>query len=126
MAIIDAWVAKAEEDFAGAVALHRRRKAPLPALVCFHAQHCAAKYLKAYLLHLGGSPPRTHDLPQLLRLCSVRDASCATHASLAHALNQYAVLVRYPGGQATSVADAQDAVQQMRTLRRTFRRKLGL
>jgi hypothetical protein len=35
------WVAKAEADYDGAVALNRRRKNPLPDLVCFHCQQCA-------------------------------------------------------------------------------------
>lgn len=47
---IGEWIAKAEEDYAGAVDLQRRRKNPLPNLVCFHAQQCAEKYLKAYLI----------------------------------------------------------------------------
>ncbi|KAA0230697.1 hypothetical protein EDS67_07285 [candidate division KSB1 bacterium] len=30
------WLKKAEDDFAGALHLSRRRKKPLPDLVCFH------------------------------------------------------------------------------------------
>jgi HEPN domain-containing protein len=40
------WFDKAEEDFDGAASLSRRRKKPLPSLVCFHAQQCAEKYLE--------------------------------------------------------------------------------
>ena len=96
MAVVPEWVAKAETDFQGAVALNPRRKVPLPDLVCFLSQQCAENYLKAYLVHLGASPPRTHDLADLLALCSVRDASCLSYASLVNPLDPYAVTVRYP------------------------------
>ena len=36
--------------------------------VCFHAQQCAEKYLKARLQDLGIIVPKTHDLTQLLEL----------------------------------------------------------
>jgi len=32
------WIKKAESDYAGALHIHRRRKKPLPDLVCFHCQ----------------------------------------------------------------------------------------
>ena len=62
------WVAKAEADYQGAVALQRRRKQPLPDLVCFHSQQCAEKYLKAFLQETGVPVPRTHVLTDLLNL----------------------------------------------------------
>jgi HEPN domain-containing protein len=45
------WVAKAEEDYLAALDLARRRKRPLWSGVCFHAQQCAEKYLKANKSH---------------------------------------------------------------------------
>ncbi len=35
------WIEKAENDFEGALDLSRRRKNPLPDLVCFHCQQSA-------------------------------------------------------------------------------------
>jgi HEPN domain-containing protein len=60
------WVAKAEEDFVVAAALSRPRKKPVWASVCFHAQQCAEKYLKARLNEASIQFPRTRDLEQLL------------------------------------------------------------
>jgi HEPN domain-containing protein len=97
----------------------------LPDLVCYHCQQCAEKYLKAYLIAHGETPPRTHDLEQLLALCAVHDPSLAAHQPLVQALKPFGVLVRYPE-LSTTVAEAQDAVKTMRQLRRTLRRKLGL
>ena len=60
------WVAKAEEDFLSATDLARRRKTPLWNSVCFHAQQCAEKYLKARMQEAGIVIPKTHDLEALL------------------------------------------------------------
>ena len=53
------WVRKAESDFAVAETL-ARGKEPHHDEVCFHAQQCSEKYLKALLEELGLSVPRTH------------------------------------------------------------------
>ena len=37
--------------------------------VCFHAQQCVEKSLKAWLAHHGHLPPRVHQLSLLLKLC---------------------------------------------------------
>jgi HEPN domain-containing protein len=50
LSLLAEWVNKAEADYQSAVALHRRRKAPLPDIVCYHCQQCVEKYLKAYLI----------------------------------------------------------------------------
>jgi len=41
------WVVKVEEDFAVVQVLARRRRPAVQNAVCFHAQQCAKKYLKA-------------------------------------------------------------------------------
>lgn len=38
MTVLDEWIEKAEADYKGAGALNRRRKEPLPDIVCFHCQ----------------------------------------------------------------------------------------
>ena len=55
------WVAKAEEDHLAALDLARRRKRPLWSGVCFHAQQCAEKYLKARMEEAGLPLQRTHE-----------------------------------------------------------------
>ena len=54
MTVLDEWADKAEADYKAAVALNRRRKEPLPDIVCYHCQQSAEKYLKALLEELGG------------------------------------------------------------------------
>ena len=55
---IKEWINKAEDDFEGAKDIARRRKRPLPDLVCFHCQQSAGKYLK-----LNRHSPHRKNLP---------------------------------------------------------------
>ena len=124
MSLLAEWVEKAEGDYKSAVALQRRRKEPLPDTVCYHCQQCVEKYLKAYLIAQGSTPPRIHDLEELLNLCALYDATFTTRLPLVQVLNPYAVLIRYPGMTAT-IAEAKEAVHAMRRLRTIMRHKLG-
>jgi hypothetical protein len=58
---------------------------------------------------VGSTPPRIHNLEELLNLCALYDATFITRLPLVQVLNPYAVLIRYPGMTAT-VAEAKEAV----------------
>ena len=60
------WVGKAEGDFATVEREALARKNPNYDGVCFHAQQCAEKYLKALAVELDLPFLRTHDLVILL------------------------------------------------------------
>ena len=125
MSLVDDWVEKAEADYKGAVDLNLRRKEKLPDLVCYHCQQCAEKYLKAFLLFHGATPPRIHDLVQLLNLGVLHDGSLRSFLTDTQVLSPYGVMIRYPG-MTTTDADAKDAMVSLRRLRTALRRKLGL
>jgi HEPN domain-containing protein len=63
---VNEWTAKADADFSTAT----REVADPPNFdaVCFRAQQCAEKLMKALLIHLDTVPPRTHDLREPDRL----------------------------------------------------------
>ncbi len=67
------WVYKAEEDYRAALTLARKRKDPVPDNVCFSAQQCVEKYLKAFLVHHRKGFPKTHDVVELLKIAPVID-----------------------------------------------------
>ena len=125
MSIVDEWIAKTEEDYSSAVALKRQRSHPLPNSVCFHCQQCAEKYLKAFLAHHSVSPPRVHDLHQLVSECERVDSSMLELDDAAFRLTQFAVEFRYPGMEATA-EDVVQAITDVRSVRRMVRRKLQL
>ena len=92
---LQAWVARAEEDYVLARSALRRKK-PLTYGATFHAQQCAEKYLKAALLAKGQAFPRTHDLLALSDLCTQAGLLLEIDADLLDTLSSYAVRVRYP------------------------------
>ncbi len=59
---VQEWIYKAEEDYFTAVTLARQRRKTAPDNLCFSAQQCAEKYLKALLVLRKIPFPKTHDL----------------------------------------------------------------
>ena len=119
------WLQKAEEDYAVALREMRARKTPAYNAVCFHAQQCLEKYLKAALSQWGKSFPKTHDLDLLLSDCLDRCPLWAAMRADLKRLSQYAVQFRYPGESADR-EEALLAVKIMKRCRGTIRASLGL
>ena len=90
-----AWIRKAEEDL---LAIHNEMAAEQTpwSVVCFHAQQAGEKYLKAFLVHAGKTPPHTHDLLVLLALCGHEDKGLEGLEEDCRCLAYYAVAGRYP------------------------------
>jgi len=122
--ILAEWISKAEGDFASAQRELRARRAPNYDAACFHSQQCAEKYLKAFLVAQKISPPRIHNLIELLKLCLKRDGTFELIRTALEALNTYAVDIRYPGEFATK-DEARDAVNAMKQVREFARGKFG-
>jgi len=123
--ILKEWVVKAEGDYETALREYRARCKPNPDAVCFHAQQCVEKYLKAELQRNGIPFPRIHDLSQLLSLCLPRHPLWDSMRPGLTALTRFAVLFRYPGEFATR-AEAMEAMATMRSVRIEIRQALGL
>ncbi|MCX7839977.1 MAG: HEPN domain-containing protein [Anaerolineae bacterium] len=122
---VDEWIRKAEQDFEYARIGMRRRKNPLYDGVCFHAQQCAEKYLKAFLTRHKIEFRKTHDLTELQRACAQVDPAFRLIIEPLKLLFVYAVDIRYPGISATE-QDARDAVAAMKQVRAFVRARLGL
>lgn len=119
------WVARAEEDAAVAERESRVRKHPSSGAVCYHAQQCIEKYLKAFLQEMQLPIPKTHDLHALLALCGMDRFGAVVDRDGLVALSRYATLFRYPGELATR-ADAKQAILHMRRYRKVLRNHLDL
>lgn len=116
-----AWAQRAEEDYQGA-RMALRRKTPLTYLVCFHAQQCVEKYLKAALTALGTDVPRSHELVPLRDMLAAEGLTLPfTSEELAN-LSGYAVQVRYPSESPT--VDAARVAYQMASVTRRLLRAL--
>lgn len=91
------WVAKAEGDFAVMQRETRARKNPNYDAICFHAQQCDEKYIKAMLVDAGIAFRKIHNLVTLLdQVLPVAPAWEEFRSDLAH-LTSFAVAFRYPG-----------------------------
>lgn len=121
--LLDEWIAKAEGDFNTAQRELRARRMPNYDAVCFHAQQCAEKFLKAFLVFQEMEPPRIHNLIELLRLCVRYDGTFEMIRPALELLNVYAVVARYPRAFAT-IIEAREAVNAMKQVREFVRGKL--
>jgi len=91
-----AWTRKAESDFKTAEhILTLKRNCPYDA-VCFHAQQCAEKYLKALLVSRSLYFPKTHDLRLLMQKLPA-DVKLEVPLEEVVSLNRYTIEARYPG-----------------------------
>jgi HEPN domain-containing protein len=118
------WVQKAEEDYQVA----RREQGARPAVhnaVCFHAQQCVEKYLKALLQESEIPFSRTHDLEALLELCLPVAPAVEQLRKELQWLTVFAVEARYPGFAARK-KDAEQSVRIAKRVRTLLRRQLGL
>ena len=80
------WILKAENDLKIAKD-EITMENPATDAICFHAQQCAEKYLKAYLIFNNREVRKTHDIAELISLCSEVDPEVS--------LTDYAVEIRY-------------------------------
>ena len=118
------WIAYAEEDLGSAILLLKAKK-PFFSAVCFHAQQCSEKYLKALLIFKDFDFPKTHDLVTVDSLCNQNGILTGFDKQKLADLTKHAVQTRYPGSQPTS-EDAQESLDTAIEVRKFARTYLGL
>lgn len=118
------WVLKADNDLRNAKhTLKLGETGPLDT-VCFHAQQCVEKYLKASLALSEIEFPRTHDISVLLALVPTYVRPELNREEQAR-LTDYAVSTRYPGDyEPLSLEEARQAVAVASRVRNQIRRRL--
>jgi alanyl-tRNA synthetase len=110
------WVSKADADFATAEREMAVRSARNLDAVCFHAQQCVEKLMKAVLTDRGTVPPITHNLIVLHELLLRHDPGWRAELGELRVLSLGAVHFRYPG-MAASEPDAQEALRVASSLK---------
>ena len=119
------WVAKAEGDLRTARREMAATDAPNYDAVCFHAQQCVEKYLKARLADGDVAFPKIHDLGALLDLVLPLEPSWESLREDVDSLSSRAVEVRYPGVD-SDAEDARGALEIALKVRAVVRPGLGL
>ncbi|MBI2339197.1 MAG: HEPN domain-containing protein [Deltaproteobacteria bacterium] len=120
---IDAWTKKAEADLAACRKLAEDDVSGMADVICFHAQQCAEKYLKAFLNKMKRDAPKIHSLKVLVELAKESDPEFETLLEDAAQLEEYAVEFRYPDESATE-EEARDALRRAAGIREFVRLKI--
>jgi HEPN domain-containing protein len=123
------WLVLADEDLnLASHALGLGVRSPYR-LIAYHAQQCAEKYLKAFLVYHNIDFPYTHSIRVLLKLCS-NLATWTQALEDAEELSFYAITTRYPGEELeVTEAEAKRAIDLARKVReqvRTVLKQLGV
>jgi HEPN domain-containing protein len=123
--ITDEWAAKAENDFATMDREAEVSQKPNYDIICFLAQQCAEKYLKARLCEADVVFSKIHDLSVLLDLAVAVEPGWESFRRQLVFLTAFAVNIRYPGYSANK-EKALKAREYCREFRRAARKALEL
>ena len=118
------WIELAEEDYAIAKLIQREQLAMLNGM-CFHAQQCVEKYLKAWLQEMNIPIPRTHNLEELLNLILPTIPTWRAWKVEISKLSKHAVETRYVG-QSPTAEDVDQVMQTCEMIRQEVRAELKL
>jgi HEPN domain-containing protein len=113
------WISKAEDDFVVAEREYIFKK-PIYDVVCFHAQQCVEKYMKAMLQENDIEFEKIHDLDLLLEKCKKFIPWLEDYKKELIELSSFAVEIRYPGIKATK-EEAVSSISIMRKIREIVR-----
>jgi HEPN domain-containing protein len=125
------WFVHGDEDIR--LAVHamtmQGEEEPPYRLVAYHAQQCAEKYLKAFLVYCVVDFPYTHNISILLELCG-EHTDWPVELQDAEQLTLYSITTRYPGeDEEVTESEAKRAIelaQQVRTQVRNALEQLGM
>ena len=119
------WVEKAEADYITMQKLLPVTNPRLHDIICFHAQQCIEKYLKAWLQEKNIHTPRTHNLAELLDLIVPMLPAWYHWQPDFKIIMAYAVDPRYPGDSRTA-EDTHHAMHICGEVRQAVRTQLNL
>jgi HEPN domain-containing protein len=122
--VIREWLAKADNDLKNAAHTLKLGSECPTDTVCFHAQQCVEKHLKALLVFRATAFPKTHDIGALLALIPAKRRP-KLDKNLRDRLTAYATVLRYPGaGPDVPLSEARKAVTVARRIRKEVRHQL--
>ena len=122
--IVQEWVRKAENDLISAIHLLTLQENCPTDSICFHAQQCVEKYLKALLTFESIDFTKTHDIARLMGLMP-KDVEINLSDDQQALLTDYATTARYPGDyEPIELEEAKAAVETARAIRDAVRQIL--
>ena len=122
--LVGDWLVKADEDLLAAEHLLVLKDARVFGAICFHAQQCVEKSVKALLVSLSMPFPKVHDIRELLDLLPA-ERRPTLGLLLQERLTDYATVGRYPGEEGpVTREETEQAVGAARDVRQQVRRML--
>lgn len=123
--LVNNWIEKAEKDL-----LTAKHEVSFPDAVtesvCFHCQQAVEKLLKAYLVFLGLSFVKTHEIGELITKCEAEDKEISVFKEEADKLTDYAIDIRYPEEPIVpTLEDAQEALEVANKMREFLLSKIA-
>ncbi len=118
------WIQKAEDDYTIMLRVHESTT-PVHDGICFHAQECIEKYLKAWLQEADVPFSKTHNLKSLLGLIVPTIPDWHEWEDDFKPFAPHALDFLYPG-KSTTIEDAQHAVRICTRVRQSVRENLKL
>lgn len=122
--VIREWTTKAENDLLVARYLLDMGAGCPADIVCFHAQQCVEKYIKAAIVRQGLEVPKTHDIERLANLTASQVEVSLSPAEM-RLLAGYAVEQRYPGYGPVTPDEAHEAVGMAEKVQKAIQSLLG-
>jgi HEPN domain-containing protein len=102
------WARRAEMDWK-AIPLLSQAAEPQWENAAFHAQQCAEKYLKAFLISKNWQIKKIHDLTELLADCVEHDGKLGALAPDCALLTPFVMSGRYPGPRSWTTSECETA-----------------
>jgi HEPN domain-containing protein len=112
--IVQEWLRYANNDLIVAKHCFEEFSPKQTEISAYHAQQCAEKSLKAYLIYNDVDPPRVHDLKILCKMCREYDDTFSAIEILCAHLTPFGIAVRYPDEIAPNESMAATALSNAR------------
>lgn len=109
--LVAEWMEFASADLGAAKHLEQTMHPKPLEIICYHCQQSAEKALKAFLVTNEITPPRTHDLNELCKMCEEFEQSFCEIAKHCEFLTKYGVTPKYPRGVSIVESDARLALK---------------
>jgi HEPN domain-containing protein len=110
--IVARWLQKAADDLDNAKFMYENKRPRPLELVCYLCSQSAEKALKAYIILKGETPPYTHDLSALCRICIKYSDDFSDIVDDCLDIMPYAVQTRYPNNIEVEEPETQSALHK--------------
>jgi HEPN domain-containing protein len=107
---VQEWIRFAEMDLNSANILSNHYPKPVE-IICYHCQQSAEKILKVFLILQENTPPKIHDLLQLLALCVNLESKADEIFNQRNILNRYSTVTHYPAEIKITEYDSKTALR---------------